>query len=244
MQSRTNWVYWASQAAIWCLVVTVSTPGLIGAEVGEPPSSGEVTEDEEGTQSRSERRDRTQAPNLIIGGSAGYAHHFGTVAQIDGVTGASTQVDDRSFADPGFGLGFFLDFGFVDAGPGNIGLTASFLASVPTVYLEVGLSLRYRMRFETRRASRLRAVEPFVGFGAWFAFREEQMSDFYLIIGPSLGVDLELGPPGLYVGFSLDINVVDPVPVTTTETVGGYPVEIEWRLDDVVGALRIGYRFF
>ena len=70
------------------------------------------------------------------------------------------------------------------------------------------------------------------------------MSDFYFIFGPSLGVDFEIGPPGLYVGFALDLNIVDPVPVRRTETIDGYDTDVEWRMDDVVGTFRIGYRLF
>lgn len=228
---------------LWLMFI----PGSSDAEVHDAANESRGGEDVESDSDdvdneRSGGEQRARAPNIIIGGAIGYAQHFGKTSQVDAVTGASTQIAERDFNDPGVALGVFADFGLINAGPGNIGLTTTFFASMPHVYLEVGLSLRYRMRFRTN-AGVLRAVEPYIGFGGLFAFDGGFDWDYYFIIGPSIGCEFELFVPSLYLGLGFDINVVNPVGHSTNETVGGTEYTMERRMDDVIGVIKLSYRF-
>jgi hypothetical protein len=186
-------------------------------------------------------REDVVQPRIIVGVTAGYSNHFGK-AMVDGVSGAS-QVSSK-VTDHGASLGIFADFGLFRVGPGDLGLTTVFQVSVPHIYYDTGLWLRYRMDFATN-SPQVPSVSPWVGVGATISFDERYLPQpFVMAPAVTLGCDVETNVPGLFFGVGLDIDMVDPRPVTTTGTFEGIEKSYRIRRDRITSLFRLSYRVF
>ena len=177
---------------------------------------------------------RRRTPNLILGGGAGFANHWGKSYQVDTVTGASTSVN--SYSKRGMAMNAFADLAAVDVGRGDLGVTAGFTLTLPSAFMNFALVPRYRLHFPLKGTT-LRSVEPWMGLGVAFAFREKIDKDFYLWLPLSAGCDLALGSDGLYAGVAIDINQINPKGVNRTST-------YEDHMDNLVVLVRLSYRVF
>ena len=190
-----------------------------------------------------EAHHRDESPDIVLGVSTGFADHFGKSNQIDVVTGASEQIPKRKRNDPGGSVGLFADFGFVRAGPVDFGLGAAFWISFPDLYFDISAIPRFRLLLDTR-AKAIPRVEPWLGFLATFAFHERFSSDYFFMIGGSLGCDLSISDTNWVVGMAVHTNVANLVPVEETVTLDGQPIRLEHRLDAVFAVVNVGYRVF
>ncbi len=185
-----------------------------------------------------ESRSKTQ---IILGLTAGYVNHFGK-STVNAISGAS-QVSQK-VVDHGGSAGVFADFGFGRVGPGNFGFMTAFQFSFPQRYYDTGLWVRYRMGFATRSVS-VPQVAPYVGLGAVVSFDERFLPHPYVVM-PSitLGCDIETNVPGLFVGFGMEMDFVDPVGVHNTVIIDGVSTTYTNRRDRINALFRLGYRVF
>lgn len=182
---------------------------------------------------------RARGPEVRVGLQTGVGWHFGKTNDLDAVTGATRTERTGRTNQVGSATGLFVDVGALRLGPGTLGIETAFAASAPDLYVDLGWVLRYRMHFAVA-AGLLRAVEAFIGAGAWMAWAGVTRGP-WVQVGPALGLDLELGDQGLLVGVGLNGNAVNPVPVAHTD---GSGTRREDRLDSVLVLLRLGVRAF
>ena len=187
--------------------------------------------------------DEDQSPNLIIGIVTGLNYHSGRALEVDAQSGASKELDESVYSDSGMATGGFVDFSLVDIGPGNFGLLGSFYYSFPDIYYDIGLVPRYRMIFALPSAT-APTIEPWIGPGAWLTFKDKIDKNYYVLFGASLGCDLQLFTPGIYLGLGADAELANPVPVYEDVIVAGEKHTLERRINNFTGLLRVSYRFF
>lgn len=194
-------------------------------------------------QTGAEASRKEVAPNMVLGISTGFVDHFGKSSEIDALSGATLQLEDKKINKPGGAAGVYADFGFVRLGPGDLGLSMGFWTSFPDLYFDIGIIPRYRFLFDTKIAAFPR-VEPWLGIPVFFTFQDKFSQDFFLMLGGSLGCDFALGKSNFVLGLSLHINAVNPVPVKEKVALHGQTHKLEHRLDAVFTVVNLGYRVF
>ncbi|HNW83806.1 MAG TPA: hypothetical protein PKG52_13040 [bacterium] len=191
-----------------------------------------------------ESSEKSNAPDFFIGILAGFSDHFGKDTAPDTTTGATVKFKDRKTSDAGFGTGLLLDAGFFKAGPGTIGIETKVIFSVPEFYIDFTILPRYRMHFPLQNRS-IRAVDPFIGAGMSIMFDNRTPDDIF-ILAPAftLGLDLEMPVPDLFIGIGIDINAVNVLPVYYYEETYGVKYKYERRMDNVNTMIRLSYKLF
>lgn len=185
-----------------------------------------------------------RSPNLTLGAGVGYANHWSKSYEVDVVSGASAPpVQGSNYSESGIAMNTFADFAAVDLGRGNLGLTAGFSLTAPKTFMNIALVPRYRWRFPLMGTA-LRSVEPWVGLGVAFAFRDRIDKDYYLWLPLSAGCDVALGSERLYAGVAVDLNTINPKGTTRHVTISGERHQYDARMDNLAVLLRLSYLVF
>lgn len=213
------------QRAVSIIAITAFVPLIISASEKEPSK-------------------KSNAPDMFIGILAGFSDHFGKDTAPDTTTGATIKLKDRKTFNAGFGAGILLDTGFFKAGPGTIGIETKAIFSVPDFYIDFTVIPRYRMHFPLQNRS-IRAIDPFIGAGMSIMFDNRTPDDIF-ILAPAftLGIDLEMPVPDLFLGIGIDVNAVNVLPVYYYEETNGVKYKYERRMDNVNAMIRLSYKLF
>jgi len=188
--------------------------------------------------------DAQKSPKLMLGVGVGYARHWGQSYDVDVVSGASAPpVNGSQYGENGVAINAFADFAAVDLGHGNLGLLTEVTLAVPKTFMNLALEPRYRFRFPLMNTT-VRSVEPWVGLGIAFAFREKIDKDYYLWLPLVAGCDFGFGSKRLYAGFAVEFNTINPKGVTRTQTVSGERRDYDAHMNNLATYLRLSYRVF
>lgn len=220
-------VHWL--AAISKAGLGASTLSMV---LGGAPSVALAADDAPATVNPAPAADR--APSLIFGGGVGYANHWGRTVTVDTVTGASTPAN--KFRRQGVALNAFADVAAIELGRGNLGVSTEYTVALPKRFMSVALVPRYRLYLPLAGAT-VRSVEPWLGLGVAFAFRDTIDEDFYLSFPLTAGCDFQLGQGGLYGGVGVDFTMINPKGVD-------HGSAGEDHLDSLVVLVRLAYRVF
>jgi hypothetical protein len=207
----------ASASTLSIVLGGLPSPALAADDPAASPDPGDV---------------QNRAPHLIFGGGVGYANHWGRTVAVDAVTGASTPANE--FSEHGLALNAFADVSAIELGHGSLGASAAFTVALPKIFMNVALVPRYRLFFPLAGAT-VRSIEPWLGLGVAFAFRDHIGEGFYLWVPVTAGCDFQLGSKGLYGGIGVDLDMANPKGVNR----GSAGKE---HMDNVVVLLRLGYR--
>ncbi len=178
-------------------------------------------------------------PSLIVGGQLGAAHHLSQTSQVDGVSGATIEVEDETISELGFAPGLLLDWCVLALGPGDLGSRATVHWTVPSGFVDAGLLLRYRLRLGKPGAL---GVEPWLGGGIWAGTIGLAHGHWYLLTGGSLGLDLVLPDPRFRLGMFSDLNMVNFRGRSFQQQVEGQTVDMEQRYDSTLVGLAFSIR--
>ena len=182
-------------------------------------------------------------PDLELGVSAGYSHHFTRTVEIDGISGATRNVEGSDTSDPGFQGGLLAHFALFEAGTGIAGISLHGHMTFPGPYIELGAMPRFGWSLPVE-SDTLYAVRPWLGLGAWFAFYEEFSKDFFLVLGPSLGCEFEVFAKDLVLGLAMDTGLADATTVIDKVEENGDPHEYKKRLKWLAFRAHLSYRLF
>jgi hypothetical protein len=185
-------------------------------------------------------------PSGLVGAAGGLAFHSGRTVVVDATSGASTRNDEDVFLEPAFAGGPLVDLGFAPAGrrlQGTFGLRLQFDASAPGPFFAAASLLRYRRELTVDRGA-LTAVAPWGGIGVALQWAGRPDGSPFLSFPLSLGCDLELIAPGLFVGLQLDVSMMNPLGPAWSEHDGSGSRQYESHYNGGAAKLAVTYRFY
>lgn len=188
-----------------------------------------------------------ETPGGLVGGGIGFGWNSIVYKNIPGGLLITNPVVYNRFINDWVYTNFVLfaegNFGFLQAGPGDIGVVASIDILVPDFYFGLGVGPRYKVEFTFSTTEPLYSVAPWAGWNFSFGVYEGIDYEFVFTTGLITGVELQLFVPNLYFLLQFDINVWG-------RSVGGELVEqgivyaIDYDYTNYLVKLGVSYRIY
>jgi hypothetical protein len=191
-----------------------------------------------GAEARSE-------PVGLLGVTGGFVLHSGRTEVVDGVSGASTRIDEDVYLQPGFAGGPVADLGFSTFGriPGTLGVRLWFDACAPGPFFAAVSLIRYRLDLDVDRGP-LRGIAPWFGVGAALQWKDRPGGEPFLSFPLSAGLDFGLLAAGLFVGLQLDVSMLNPVGPSWSGHDGGSSRQYQAHYNEGALKLTVTHRFY
>ncbi|MBU1219178.1 hypothetical protein KKF34_19100 [Myxococcota bacterium] len=174
--------------------------------------------------------------SFSVGFSSGYANHLSKTTYTDAVSSATITVEDKNRNEHGVNAGLTFTWRRSMSRLFSFDLSALTQLSTPGPYYEH--SITPRLRYSPRSDK----LGIFAGLPMTVAGKSLFTDDLFLIFGVTAGMEFYLDTKWI-AGFSLDINVVNPVAVKSSEVINGTEYSTKERLDSIMLRLFIEYRF-
>lgn len=174
--------------------------------------------------------------SFSVGLSTGYSNHLSKTTYTDAVSSATVTVEDKNRNEHGINAGLTLTWRRSLSRLFSFDLSALTQLSTPGPYYEHSITPRLRYTPSSKN------LAVFGGLPVTVAGKSLFTDKLFLIFGVAAGMEFYLDTKWI-AGFSLDINVVNPVAVKSSEIINGTTYTTKERLDSIMLRLFIEYRF-
>ena len=169
-----------------------------------------------------------------VGAGIGYGAHFGKETEIDSVSSASQKVEDKDFFDNTVDISLYSDLSIINFKTSSLGLRTGLDISFPSVYYNLQVMPQYKIFFNN--------INLWFATGLTFQYIDTIDDQLHISFATSLGIDFKV-KENIYLGFTLDMNMVNFKGVEYEETINNEKHKRTRRYDNAILKLNLSYTF-
>lgn len=185
-------------------------------------------------------------PHGLISVDMGVSLHTGRTDVADSISGATRQNDVKPWQKAAFSGGITVDLGLPSSPKGmngTVGMRFTGTANYPGPFFGLNVMARYRFKIDLS-LSGLKSIEPWIGAGLGFHFVDSISTSIYLQFPIGAGCDFQTGIPNFYITSQLEINTINPMGPTWSESSNGGQYWYRPHYDSYMIKVGLAYAFY